>query len=48
MRVPLSWLADHVDLGGVSATTLAERLTFAGVEIERVDQIGRASCRERV
>ena len=40
MRVPLSWLADHVDLGGVSATTLAERLTFAGIEIERVDHVG--------
>jgi phenylalanyl-tRNA synthetase beta chain len=40
MRVPLSWLADHVDLGGVSATALAERLTFAGVEVERVDQVG--------
>jgi phenylalanyl-tRNA synthetase beta chain len=40
MRVPLSWLADHVDLGAVPATTLADRLTFAGVEIERVDRVG--------
>ena len=40
MRVPLSWLADHVDLGGVPAATLAERLTFAGVEVERVDHVG--------
>jgi phenylalanyl-tRNA synthetase beta chain len=40
MRVPRSWLADHVDLGGVSATALAERLTFAGVEVERVDRVG--------
>ncbi len=40
MRVPLSWLAEHVDLGGVPATTLADRLTFAGVEIERVDRVG--------
>jgi len=40
MRVPLSWLADHVDLGGVSAAVLAERLTFAGIEVERVDQVG--------
>jgi phenylalanyl-tRNA synthetase beta chain len=40
MRVPLSWLADHVDLDGVSASTLATRLTFAGLEIERVDQVG--------
>jgi phenylalanyl-tRNA synthetase beta chain len=40
MRVPLSWLADHVDLGGVSADVLADRLTFAGIEIERVEWVG--------
>jgi phenylalanyl-tRNA synthetase beta chain len=39
MRVPLSWLAEHVDVN-VSATTLADKLTFAGVEIETVDQVG--------
>src|SRR5919204_2446794 len=40
MRVPLSWLADHVDLGGVAVRTLAERLTFAGLEIEGIDRVG--------
>src|SRR6266540_3502206 len=40
MRVPLSWLAEHVDLGGVSAAVLADRLTFAGIEVERVDRVG--------
>jgi phenylalanyl-tRNA synthetase beta chain len=40
MRVPLSWLADHVDLGGVPAAVLADRLTFAGIEVERIDQVG--------
>jgi phenylalanyl-tRNA synthetase beta chain len=39
MRVPLSWLADHVDVD-VSATTLAERLTFAGIEIETIHRVG--------
>jgi phenylalanyl-tRNA synthetase beta chain len=39
MRVPLSWLATHVDVD-VSATTLAERLTFAGVEIETIHRVG--------
>jgi phenylalanyl-tRNA synthetase beta chain len=39
MRVPLSWLAEHVDVN-VSATALADKLTFAGVEIETVDQVG--------
>src|SRR6266511_3347539 len=40
MRVPLSWLAEHVDLGGVSAAVLADLLTFAGIEVERVDRVG--------
>jgi phenylalanyl-tRNA synthetase beta chain len=40
MRVPLSWLGVHVDLGDVAVRTLAERLTFAGLEIETVDQVG--------
>jgi phenylalanyl-tRNA synthetase beta chain len=40
MRVPLSWLADHVDLGGVSALTLADKLTFAGLEIEAISNVG--------
>jgi phenylalanyl-tRNA synthetase beta chain len=39
MRVPLSWLAEHVDVT-VSATALADKLTFAGVEIETVDRVG--------
>jgi phenylalanyl-tRNA synthetase beta chain len=39
MRVPLSWLADHVDVD-VSASILAERLTFAGIEIETLDRVG--------
>jgi phenylalanyl-tRNA synthetase beta chain len=39
VRVPLSWLAVHVDVD-VSATTLAERLTFAGIEIETIHRVG--------
>jgi phenylalanyl-tRNA synthetase beta chain len=39
VRVPLSWLADHVDVD-VPAATLAERLTFAGIEIETVHRVG--------
>jgi phenylalanyl-tRNA synthetase beta chain len=39
MRVPLSWLAEHVDVT-VSPEDLADRLTFAGVEIETVDRVG--------
>ena len=40
MRVPLSWLSDHVDLGGVSAHVLADKLTFAGLEIEAITSVG--------
>jgi phenylalanyl-tRNA synthetase beta chain len=39
MRVPLSWLADHVDVD-VPAATLADKLTFAGIEIETVHRVG--------
>src|SRR6266508_2704657 len=39
MRVPLSWLGDHVDVD-VSPEALADKLTFAGVEIETVERVG--------
>jgi phenylalanyl-tRNA synthetase beta chain len=39
VRVPLSWLAVHVDLD-VDAATLAEKLTFAGIEIETIHRVG--------
>src|SRR6266542_2251438 len=39
MRVPLSWLADHVEVD-LPALTLANRLTDGGLEIESVDRVG--------
>ncbi len=39
MRVPLSWLADHVEVT-VSASALADKLTYAGLEIEAIDHVG--------
>jgi phenylalanyl-tRNA synthetase beta chain len=39
MRVPLSWLAEHVELG-LKPAELADRLTFAGIEIETIDWVG--------
>lgn len=39
MKVPLSWLRDYVDLE-CDAKTLAERLTFAGIEVESVELKG--------
>src|SRR5262245_30147881 len=41
MRVPVSWLADYVDLpAGVTARELGERLTRAGLEVETVEHSG--------
>ncbi len=39
MLVPLSWLKDYVDLLP-SIPALAERLTLAGMEVERIEHIG--------
>jgi phenylalanyl-tRNA synthetase beta chain len=39
MRVPLSWLAAHVDVD-VPAASLAEKLTFAGIEVETIHRVG--------
>lgn len=41
MKVPLSWLRDYVDIK-ISSEELAERLTFAGLEVEQIDYIGIA------
>jgi len=42
MKVPLSWLRDYVDLE-CDAKTLAERLTFAGIEVESIELKGAVS-----
>ena len=39
MRLPLSWLADHVD-PGLGADDLAERLTRSGTKVEAVVRRG--------
>jgi phenylalanyl-tRNA synthetase beta chain len=41
MRAPLSWLAEHVDLpDGMTGRELGEVLIRAGLEVERVDEVG--------
>src|SRR3954447_4362951 len=40
MRVPLSWLRAHVDVGDVAVHEIARRLTAAGLKVERVDAVG--------
>ncbi len=39
MKLPLSWIRDYVDLK-ISPEELAERLTFAGLEVEQMEYIG--------
>jgi len=41
MRVPLSWLREHVDLpAGVTGREIAERIIRAGLEVETVQRVG--------
>jgi phenylalanyl-tRNA synthetase beta chain len=41
MRVPLSWLREHVDLPeGAGAREVADRLIAAGLEVESVEELG--------
>lgn len=40
MRVPMSWLRDYVDLPDVDPREVADRLTAAGLQVERVEPIG--------
>lgn len=38
MFVSYKWLQDYVDLSGISATELAERITKSGIEVEGVEK----------
>jgi phenylalanyl-tRNA synthetase beta chain len=40
VRVPMSWLQDYVDVSQVEPREVAERLTMAGLQVERVEAIG--------
>jgi phenylalanyl-tRNA synthetase beta chain len=40
MKVPLKWLAEHVDLAGIALPDLVERLTLAGLEVAGVRLFG--------
>lgn len=40
MNVSLNWLGDHVDLSGYSLPALDDLLTFAGIEVERIERLG--------
>lgn len=42
MKVPVSWLREYIDLGDLSVQDLADRMTFAGIEIEGIETVGTA------
>ena len=45
MLISLNWLSDHLNLNGLSVDDFSQRLTFAGVEVEGIEQKGVASDR---
>jgi len=40
MKIPLSWLNDYVDISDLSIQDLADKLTFSGVEVEGIEEVG--------
>ena len=40
MKVSLNWLRTHLDLGTRTIPELSDLLTFAGVEVEGIDEVG--------
>lgn len=43
MQVSLSWLSTHLDLSSYSTEQLSDLLTFAGIEVEGIEEKGVAS-----
>ncbi|MEN3944232.1 phenylalanine--tRNA ligase subunit beta [Prosthecobacter sp. SYSU 5D2] len=43
MQVSLSWLTTHLDLSAYSTAQLSDLLTFAGIEVEGIQETGIAS-----
>ncbi|MDP2036743.1 MAG: phenylalanine--tRNA ligase subunit beta, partial [Ignavibacteria bacterium] len=36
MKISLNWLKDYIDLSGISADEIVEKITYAGLEVEEV------------
>lgn len=43
MQVSLNWLQTHIDLSGYTTAQLSDLLTFAGIEVEGIEEKGVAS-----
>ena len=39
MKIPFSWLKDHVDVGAMSPESVADKLTIAGLEVVLIEKI---------
>ena len=40
MKVPVSWLNEFLDVSDLSVKELADKLTFSGVEVEGIEEVG--------
>lgn len=40
MKVPVSWLNEYVEVSDLSVRELADKLTFSGVEVESIEEVG--------
>jgi phenylalanyl-tRNA synthetase beta chain len=40
MKVPISWLNEYVDVSDLSVKDLSDKLTFSGVEVEGIEEVG--------
>ncbi|MCA1667747.1 MAG: hypothetical protein LC793_10230, partial [Thermomicrobia bacterium] len=48
MKVSWQWLKEYVDLGDITPREMARRLTMAGLEAEKIEEIGADWDRELV
>ncbi|HEX5810390.1 MAG TPA: hypothetical protein VFY25_17100, partial [Anaerolineales bacterium] len=40
MKIPISWLKEYIDLGGLSIEEIARKLTLAGLEVDEIKYVG--------
>jgi len=40
MKVPVSWLNEYVDVSDLSVQELSDKLTFSGIEVEGIEEVG--------
>ncbi|MFA5222901.1 MAG: phenylalanine--tRNA ligase subunit beta, partial [Bacilli bacterium] len=43
MKVSLNWIKKYIDIDDIAPSELADRLTFAGVEVEAVEKLSTAT-----